>query len=127
MDTSQFIDQLGAGNASEAKNILNDILSTRAFESLDAKKIELARNMFNGSEIQEESELNELSKDTLDSYKKKARKEYEKHITKAQPTIDGRESEESNAHYDRAQKRDAGLNRLFRKTQKEEVDLDEEV
>ena len=50
MDTSHFIDQLGAGNASEAKDILNDILSTRAFESLDAKKIELAKFIFTGKE-----------------------------------------------------------------------------
>ncbi len=50
METSQFIDQLSAGNASEAKDILNDLLSTRAFESLDAKKIELAKSMFTGKE-----------------------------------------------------------------------------
>jgi len=50
METSQFIDQLSAGNASVAKDILNDMLSTRAFESLDAKKIELAKSMFTGKE-----------------------------------------------------------------------------
>ena len=50
METSQFIDQLSAGNAAEAKETLNNLLSTKAFESLDAKKIELARNIFNGSE-----------------------------------------------------------------------------
>jgi hypothetical protein len=54
MQTSQFIEELASGNASVAKDILNDMLSTRAFESLDVKKIELARNMFNGSEVQEE-------------------------------------------------------------------------
>jgi len=50
METSQFIDQLSNGNASEAKETLNNLLSTKAFESLEAKKIELARNIFNGSE-----------------------------------------------------------------------------
>jgi hypothetical protein len=54
MQTSQLIEELASGNASVVKDILNDMLSTKAFESLDAKKIELARNMFNGSEIQEE-------------------------------------------------------------------------
>ena len=75
MDTSHFIDQLGAGNASEAKDILNDILSTRAFESLDAKKIELARNIFNGSQVEEsqeeEVELTQEEYDQLDEISKK--------------------------------------------------------
>jgi len=50
METSQFIDQLSAGDSAEAKETLNNILSTKAFESLEAKKVELARNIFNGSE-----------------------------------------------------------------------------
>lgn len=50
METSQFIDQLSAGDSAEAKETLNNLLSTRAFESLEAKKVELARNIFNGSE-----------------------------------------------------------------------------
>ena len=50
METSQFIDQLTAGNASEAKDTLNNLLSARAFESLDAKKMELAKSMFTGKE-----------------------------------------------------------------------------
>jgi hypothetical protein len=50
METSQFIDQLSAGDSAEAKDTLNNLLSTKAFESLEAKKIELARNIFNGSE-----------------------------------------------------------------------------
>ena len=50
METSQFIYQLTAGNASEAKDTLNNLLSARAFESLDAKKVELAKSMFTGKE-----------------------------------------------------------------------------
>ena len=84
MQTSQFIEELASGNASVAKDILNDMLSTRAFESLDAKKIELARNMFNGSEVQEEElelsqeeydQLDELSKATVRGYLKGSKKE----------------------------------------------------
>ena len=72
MQTSQFIEELASGNASVAKDILNDMLSTRAFESLDAKKIELARNMFNGSEVQEEElELSQEEYDQLDEISKK--------------------------------------------------------
>jgi len=50
METSQFIDQLSAGNAAEAKETLNNLLSTRAFESLDAKKVELAKSIFTDKE-----------------------------------------------------------------------------
>ena len=39
METSQFIDQLSAGDSAEAKETLNNLLSTKAFESLEAKKV----------------------------------------------------------------------------------------
>ena len=76
METSQFIDQLSAGNASEAKDTLNNLLSARAFESLDAKKIELARNIFNGSQVEEsqeeeEVEITQEEFDQLDEISKK--------------------------------------------------------
>ena len=48
MDVSKFIDSVASGNASEAKDVLNDLLSARAFESLDAKKIEIAQSLFGG-------------------------------------------------------------------------------
>ena len=54
MSTSEFIDELAAGNASGAKDILNDMLSARAFEALEGSKIELARGIFNGSEQSQE-------------------------------------------------------------------------
>jgi len=89
MQTSQFIEELTSGNASGAKDILNDMLSTRAFESLDAKKIEIARNIFNGSEVQEEElelsqeeydQLDELSKATVRGYLKGSKKENDPRI-----------------------------------------------
>ena len=48
MEASQFIDELAAGNASTAKDILNDMLSARAFEALEGRKVEIAQNIFNG-------------------------------------------------------------------------------
>jgi hypothetical protein len=92
MQTSQFIEELTSGNASVAKDILNDMLSTRAFESLDAKKIELARNIFNGSEVEETQEeelelsqeefdqLDELSKATVRGYLKGSKRENDPRI-----------------------------------------------
>lgn len=56
MQTSEFIDELAAGNASSAKDILNDMLSARAFEALEGRKVELAQNIFNGNETATEEE-----------------------------------------------------------------------
>ena len=46
MDTTQFLQSVASGNAVEAKELLNDLLSSRAFEALDAKKVELAQSLF---------------------------------------------------------------------------------
>ena len=54
MSTTQFIDELASGNASGAKDILNDMLSARAFEALEGRKVQIAQNIFNGSQVQEE-------------------------------------------------------------------------
>jgi PHD/YefM family antitoxin component YafN of YafNO toxin-antitoxin module len=89
MNISQFIDDVVAGNASAAKETLNDILSAKAFESIDMQKKELARSVFGGQqesfeEITDDEEayaedvevdgeqLDELSKSTLKSYIRKA-------------------------------------------------------
>jgi hypothetical protein len=50
MDAQAFINQTAAGNAVGAKDLLNDLLSARAFEALDAKKIEMAQAIFTGEE-----------------------------------------------------------------------------
>ena len=60
MSTTQFIEELASGNASVAKDILNEMLSTRAFEFLDARKIELARNIFDGSMSEDYDQLDEM-------------------------------------------------------------------
>lgn len=54
MQTSEFIDELAAGNASVAKDMLNDMLSARAFEALEGRKVELAKSIFNGAEESQE-------------------------------------------------------------------------
>ena len=53
MDIQTFIQSVASGNAVEAKDILNDVLSSRAFEALDAKKQEIAKSLYsNGEEIE---------------------------------------------------------------------------
>ncbi len=53
MDVQDFINSVATGNAAEAKNSLNDLLSARAFEALETKKIEIAQNLFNGKQESE--------------------------------------------------------------------------
>ena len=56
MQTSEFIDELALGNVSTAKDMLNDMLSARAFEALEGRKVELAKAVFNGSETTTEEQ-----------------------------------------------------------------------
>jgi hypothetical protein len=50
MDIKQFIQNAAEGNAVQAKETLDNILSARAFESLDAKKQEIAQSLYNNGE-----------------------------------------------------------------------------
>ena len=92
----QFIDQIAAGQSADAKESLENILSGKAFESLDLYKKEIASSIFGGIEEEKEcdtekeddeddedekedkmkkeefDQLDEVSKDTLKSYVKKA-------------------------------------------------------
>jgi hypothetical protein len=53
MEVSKFIDSVASGSAIEAKDVLNDLLSSRAFEALDVKKTEIAQSLFGGEESEE--------------------------------------------------------------------------
>ena len=54
MDIDTFITQVSTGEANAAKETLNDILSSRAFDALEAKKKEMSSSVFNGAEETEE-------------------------------------------------------------------------
>lgn len=56
MDTRQFIDLLGAGQSSEAKSALEDLISAKAFEALETKKQEIGSTLFNGKEQEVETQ-----------------------------------------------------------------------
>jgi hypothetical protein len=56
MDARQFLDMLAAGQSAEAKDALEELLSTRALEALEAKKQEVASTLFNGREEEPEQE-----------------------------------------------------------------------
>ena len=50
MNTQRFLQQVASGEALQAKETLNDILSARAFEALDIKKQEIAQTLYNNGE-----------------------------------------------------------------------------
>lgn len=54
METRQFIDQLASGDSSAAKETLENLLSAKAFESLDAYKKQMASSIFTGKTELEE-------------------------------------------------------------------------
>jgi len=55
MDVQDFINSVATGNAAEAKDTLNNLLSARAFEALETKKVEIAQTLFGGSQEQEDN------------------------------------------------------------------------
>lgn len=50
MSIQDFLQATASGNAVEAQTALADVLSTKAFESLQDRKVELAQNLFNTAE-----------------------------------------------------------------------------
>lgn len=56
MDARQFIDLVGAGQSAEARDALEELLSSTAFEKLEAKKQEMAATIFTGKEEQSTEE-----------------------------------------------------------------------
>ena len=53
-EVRNFIDLVAAGDNSQAKDAISELLSTRAFETLDAKKQEMAATLFNGTPVEQE-------------------------------------------------------------------------
>jgi hypothetical protein len=54
MDTRAFIDSLASGNAAEAKETLSNLISAKAFDALEAKKVEIAQNLFRDKDQNQE-------------------------------------------------------------------------
>ena len=66
MDIKQFIQSAAEGNAVQAKETLDNILSARAFEALDAKKQEIAQSLYNnGEEIEVQNTADTPMEDEL--------------------------------------------------------------
>jgi hypothetical protein len=56
METIDFINSVSVGNAAEAKDTLTDLLSTKAFDALNARKIDIAQTLFNDDEEEQEDD-----------------------------------------------------------------------
>ena len=61
MDTIDFINSVSVGNAAEAKDTLTDLLSTRAFDALNARKIDIAQTLFNDNEEEQQEDDTEAA------------------------------------------------------------------
>ena len=61
MNAQDFINSVATGNAVEAKDTLNNLLSARAFEALETKKVEIAQTLFGGSQEQEQEDNTEAA------------------------------------------------------------------
>ena len=67
METTQFIDQVAAGKSAEAASTLNDLLSARAFEALEGRKMEIAKSAFGGEQPEQAENLDVEVQDTADT------------------------------------------------------------
>jgi len=59
MDIQTFINQTMNGEAASAKDTLNDLISARAFEALDARKQQIAQTLYADGEEATETEKQE--------------------------------------------------------------------
>jgi hypothetical protein len=70
--TRQFIDQLASGESSAAKESLENMISSKAFEALDVYKKEMASSIFGGvKEAKEPEEKDEEDEDEDDEKEEK--------------------------------------------------------
>jgi hypothetical protein len=60
MDVKDFINASIDGNAVEAQQALNDVISARAMEALATRKTEIAQNLYNGKETESTEEQEEV-------------------------------------------------------------------
>lgn len=60
MDIKHFINASIEGNAVEAQQALNDVISARAMEALTLRKTEIAQNLYNGKESESTEEQQEV-------------------------------------------------------------------
>lgn len=83
----EFVKQLAAGETNAAKEVISDLLSNMAFEALENKKQEVAKTIFGESEQvnEEQEQLDELSYDKLEKYKRAAKKDIRKNSYDGKP------------------------------------------
>lgn len=64
--TRQFIDQIASGNLADASESLENILSGKAFESLDAYKKEISSSVFGGVHEEKSCDTEDEDKEEKD-------------------------------------------------------------
>lgn len=71
-----FVSSILMGNNTQAKELFGNLASERAMERLAERKQEIAQNLFQTEETIHEEQIDELSADTLEKYKKRAGVDY---------------------------------------------------
>jgi len=125
MSIQDFLQATASGNALEAQTALADVLSTKAFESLQDRKVELAQNLFNTADMNEEVEqIDEISQGLKDRYIEKAGKEHAKNIDRYERAANRGDHKKANYYDDKIARREYGLSLA---TKNEEFELDEGI
>jgi hypothetical protein len=66
LNLSNFVDAIQASNFNNASDLFNDMLSSKVDDAIEAEKVSVANNMFNGGEPSEE-EVEEFSFDEAET------------------------------------------------------------
>jgi len=66
LNLSNFVDAIQASNFNNASDLFNDMLSSKVDDAIEAEKVAVANNMFNGGEPSEE-EVEEFSFDEAET------------------------------------------------------------
>ena len=65
MDIDNFLNNVAAGNANDARENINDILSAKAFEALDDYKQEIAKAMFAPEVVSQDQDQDQENTDEV--------------------------------------------------------------
>ena len=132
MSTLDFIHNVMSGNAVDAQSALNDVLSSKAFEALQHRKVDLAQNLFTTADMNEEVEqIDEISQALKDRYINKASKEHAKNIDREERAFRRGDYAKATHYDDKIARREYGLSLAMQdktKTKNEAVELiDEDI
>jgi hypothetical protein len=123
MSTRNLIDAIASGSALDIESAFEDTMAEKVSVQIEAKRLQIAQTMFTTEESElDEEQLDELSKDTLGSYVRKAKVGAIKHLMAHEFNAAIGNIPDSNTHKKIANKRYNGVVLASKKLTKEEVE-----